>query len=66
VRVIGDPWAEVWSDGKLLDTTPIARPLSLPEGAHKIELRNPYFELVTRDVQVKRGETQTLRVGLRK
>jgi len=64
VRVIVDPWAEVVVDGKSVDTTPIAKPLALPEGRHLIELRNPYFEPETRALDVKRGATQTVKVAL--
>jgi serine/threonine-protein kinase len=52
VRVVANPWAEVWVDGKLVDTTPIARPLSLDAGPHVITLRNPYFEEQQREVTV--------------
>ncbi len=64
LRVVVDPWAEVVVDGKLIDVTPIARPLSIPAGKHKVELRNPYFETETRAIAVERGATQTIKVAL--
>jgi serine/threonine-protein kinase len=64
LRVLVEPWAEVWVDGKLVDTTPFAKPLSLPEGKHTLKLHNPFFADETRTVDVKRGATETLRVAL--
>jgi serine/threonine-protein kinase len=66
LRVVVDPWAEVYVDGKLVDTTPFARALSIPEGDHKIELRNPYYNKELRKVTIKRGATATLKVALAK
>jgi eukaryotic-like serine/threonine-protein kinase len=64
VRVVVDPWAEVHVDGKMVDVTPIARPLALPAGKHTIELRNPYFETEAREIDVAARATQTLKVAL--
>jgi hypothetical protein len=64
--VVVEPWAEVYVDGKLIDTTPFSKALAIPEGEHKIELKNPFFEKETRKVSIKRNTTSTLKVALAK
>lgn len=67
VRVLAEPWADVYVDGKLQGTTPLPRPIALPEGAHQLELRNPYFSSVDRRrVEVQRGETISVRATFRR
>ncbi len=64
LRVLVDPWAEVWIDGKHVDTTPTAKSLPLVEGEHRLELRNPYYSTQIRKVSIKRGVTATLHIQL--
>jgi serine/threonine-protein kinase len=64
LRVLVEPWAEVWIDGKHVETTPFARALAVPEGEHTLKLHNPHFADDTRTVNVRRGETETVRVAL--
>lgn len=64
LRVLVDPWAEVYVDGSLAETTPFARPLRLSAGEHVVELKNPHYQPVTRVIKVKQGDTQTLRITL--
>jgi hypothetical protein len=66
VKVVVEPWAEVFVDGKYVDTTPFARPLALVEGEHEVTFKNPFFTISERKVVVKRGVTSTLRVTLAK
>jgi hypothetical protein len=56
----------VYVAGKLRDTTPLQRPMAVPEGRHRLELRNPYFKAESREVQVQRNATQTVRVALKR
>jgi serine/threonine-protein kinase len=56
VRVIVAPWAEVWVDGKHIETTPFAAPLQLEEGTHKVVFKNPYFADVERQITLVDGE----------
>lgn len=60
LRVVADPWAEIWIDGEEVDTTPFAYPISLSEGVHYVELRNPYFKRVTREIEIEAGKTLEL------
>ena len=64
LKVIVDPWAEVWIDGRHLDTTPFAKPLALPAGTHELALRNPSYVPIARTITVEKGRTQTLRLAL--
>jgi len=64
LRVLAEPWAEVWVDDKLVDTTPFARAVSVPEGPHHVTLKNPYYKPIEKDVEIRRGETSLLRASL--
>jgi hypothetical protein len=64
LRVVVDPWAEIYVDGKYTDTTPFDKALSIPEGDHKIEFKNPFFNAEKRSVHIKRGVTATVKVEL--
>ncbi len=64
LRVLVDPWAEVWVDDKLVDTTPFARAIAVPEGARRVTLRNPFYRPVEKTVEIRRGETSLLRASL--
>jgi serine/threonine-protein kinase len=57
VRVLADPWAEVYVDGVHMETTPFANPIPLTPGVHYIKLTNPYFKPLTREIQVETGRT---------
>jgi LysM repeat protein len=65
VRVVANPWAEVWVDGRLVDTTPFAVPLDLEAGAHTVTLRNPWYADSERAVEIAAGDDNpTLVVNL--
>jgi serine/threonine-protein kinase len=40
VRVVANPWAEIFIDGESIGYTPRAKPIKLEVGEHEIELRN--------------------------
>src|SRR5262249_28459100 len=56
VRVVAHPWAEIWIDGRLVDTTPVAAPIDLDAGAHALVLKNPYFAELKRELTVAPGD----------
>jgi serine/threonine-protein kinase len=65
LRVNAHPWAEVWVDGALHDTTPFAAPIPLPPGKHTIEFKNNRIgKSITRLVDVAEGQSQKLDVDL--
>ena len=37
------PWADIYIDGEMKDTTPLKRPIVLTVGKHVLELKNPEF-----------------------
>jgi len=49
-------------DGRLIVTTPTARPIPLVPGEHFIKLENPFFEAIDRRVVVTPNQTQWLDV----
>jgi len=66
VRVHVQPWAEVFVDGELHDTTPFVAPVAVSQGSHTFEFRNAYYAPETRTVDVQAGETKKLSVTLSK
>ncbi|MBN1960659.1 MAG: serine/threonine protein kinase [Deltaproteobacteria bacterium] len=60
------PWAEVYIDGRLHDTTPFAEPIMLPAGQHVIEFRNTYYPTEKRIIELQSGETKQLNITLKK
>ena len=73
IHVNATPWAEVWVDGGLYDTTPFATPIALKPGRHTLELKNRFagnktddFRLKTEVVEVKAGDTTRLQVEFKK
>ncbi len=51
------PWAEVVLDGNLVGVTPLSDPVRLAQGRHEIELRNPYFPVLRKTVNITKPET---------
>ena len=64
LRLVVDPWAEVYVDGRLLTTTPTAERFMLAPGVHYEKLMHPNFQPVTREVQIERGKVAELRATL--
>jgi hypothetical protein len=50
------PWGNVRVNSSPVGSTPPLTQLNLPEGQHQIEISNPNGALVTRQVQVIKGE----------
>ncbi len=65
LRVVSNPWAEVWLNKKQrLLTTPSAQAITLPPGTHALELRNPNCQSIQRSITIKPQQTHWLRVEL--
>lgn len=58
------PWAEVFVDGTPRGRTPLAQPLALAAGVHRVVLRNPDFPEVSHTVTVRGGAAERLAVSL--
>lgn len=65
VRVLADPWADVFVDGVRVDTTPFDRAIELPPGTHELTLRHPSAPDERRTVEVVAGATATVDVVMR-
>jgi hypothetical protein len=46
------PWADIYIDGKFYETTPIANPIKLSAGKHKIKLVNPSFQTFEQQIVI--------------
>ena len=57
VHVDATPWARISVDGKLVGTTPLGRPLELPEGPHTIRFQHDWYMPVEKHVDVAPGDT---------
>ncbi|MDE2504121.1 MAG: serine/threonine protein kinase, partial [Burkholderiales bacterium] len=61
LRLAISPWGQVEVDGAPVGTTPPLSRLTLPEGAHRITVRNGAAPAYTATVQVDAGVPATLR-----
>ncbi len=64
LRVVVDPWADVYIDGQKVMTTPSAQPIALTPGLHYVRLVNPYYQEARREIEIETGETQMVEVEL--
>jgi serine/threonine-protein kinase len=65
LRVVVDPWADVYVDGQFTTTTPTAERIALTPGKHYINFKNPYYFEEKTEVTVSRGRTEVVEVRLR-
>ena len=49
------PWGEVVVDGRARGLSPPLKVLQLPEGAHRVEVRNPAGPPLVREIKVTAG-----------
>jgi eukaryotic-like serine/threonine-protein kinase len=61
VTVVANPWAEVRIDGAEPFVTPRAAPIALSPGEHHIVFTHPKFGTAETVVELKSGETRTIR-----
>jgi serine/threonine-protein kinase len=61
VQLAISPWGEVQVDGRSLGTTPPLTRLSLPEGEHRISVRNADFPAHSVTVEVRADQPVTVR-----
>ena len=59
--VLPKPWAEVTVDGRVVGQTPLAR-IPLPPGSHSVILTHRDYRPFTRRVEIRGGETTTIRL----
>ncbi len=69
VKLVANPWAEIFVDGESIGFTPIATPISLESGPHTFEFRNDFFPPQEQKMDVQTGtvsEAVYIRVDLDK
>jgi len=64
LRVVAEPWADVFVDGELVVTTPSAARIPLPPGTHYLKFVNPFYQEHTLSVQIRTAETNAVHVVL--
>ena len=65
LKVVVDPWADVYVDGQLVATTPTANPIPLSPGKHYVNLKNPYYIEQKTEVIIRLNKISTVDVRLR-
>jgi len=64
LRVVVDPWAEIWVDGEKLEVTPVDRRLPIPAGKRWLKLVNPYYREHIQQLDLDPDEVEEIRVQL--
>jgi len=65
LRVLAHPWAEVFVDGKLIDVTPMAKPIVVSVGRHFVTFKHPNAPDEQRAITVTVGQTVLVDVTMR-
>jgi len=65
LRVLAQPWAEVYVDGDYVDTTPIGRPIVLSPGRHQVRFRHPNAPDEVRAIEVIAAQSIVLDVTMK-
>jgi serine/threonine-protein kinase len=65
LRVVAEPWAHVYVDGKLMETTPFANPILLTPGVHHLRLEHPSAPPERREVELAAGQSLLLEVSMK-
>ena len=60
VRFQVRPWGDVYIDGKYRRPSPPLKEITLPQGRHTVEVRNPGFPSLLTEVEVRPGGTITV------
>lgn len=65
LKVVVEPWAEVYIDGQHATTTPTATPIPLTPGKHYLNFKNPFYIEEKTDVVIQYNKTEIVEVRLR-
>ncbi|MCX7785733.1 MAG: protein kinase [candidate division WOR-3 bacterium] len=65
LQVAVQPWADIYIDDVYKATSPIATPIIVPIGKHKITLRNPYYPPYEETIEFKPQATVERNIVLR-
>ncbi len=58
------PWGKIFVDGRLVDVSPLKKPLPLPPGKHVLRVENPAFAEYDTTLIIVRKDTSRIRVRL--
>ncbi|MCH2110984.1 MAG: protein kinase, partial [Polyangiaceae bacterium] len=64
LKVLATPWAYVELNGERIATTPLAQPLTLPQGRHRVVFRHPQATDQVREIQGEAGDFLLLDVRM--
>ncbi len=64
LKIKVEPWARIYIDNVYVETTPIARSISLSSGMHTIRLENPNFKIWQKKIRFEPDRTVDLNVTL--
>jgi serine/threonine protein kinase len=64
LKVTVMPWAKIYIDDRYIETTPIARSLTVTPGEHRVRLENPDFKVWDQKKTFVSGQTVVLDVRL--
>jgi len=65
LRVLAHPWAEVFVDGRMVDVTPMAKPIVVTVGRHYVTFKHPNAPDEQREIVVTTGQTVLVDVTMR-
>lgn len=65
LRVLAHPWAEVFVDGRLVDVTPMAKPIVVSAGRHYVTFKHPNAPDEQRELTIASGQTVLMDVSMR-
>ena len=60
LKIIVNPWAKIYVDGKPMGSSPPLDNLELKPGTYKIKIENPAYRAVTKEVKINAGASTTL------
>lgn len=57
LRISVSPWADIYIDDEFMATTPIAQPIVVNSGKHRLLVKNPYYTVYQEMIDFKARET---------
>ncbi|MBL7996811.1 PEGA domain-containing protein [bacterium] len=60
LKLVVNPWAKIYVDGKSVGSSPPMDNLELKPGTYKIKIENPAYKPVTKNVTINAGSTTSL------
>jgi serine/threonine protein kinase len=64
LKLLARPWAEIHIDGKMVDVTPIGRPVEVTPGRHTVVFKHPNAPDEARPIEIVAGQTILLDIEM--